>query len=190
MWQRQLSKLTSKCFKGTITRLTHFFVHWVLFDWLLFLWCRLCLGAWGPWRSEAQDHWTIWTARSYTTAAVASLGSGTRGHETTWNFLSHIKWREIIHWTTFVFSRLNYRSCSRRIQVCLERQPHEVPVRLYAALKLTKKISPVRDWRSTPSEWLSCTRDLDLDLGSSCITHRSLFTTYQRLCSLGIYGAL
>jgi len=28
------------------------------------------------------------------------------------------------------------------------------------------KFSPVRDWWSTPLEWLSITRDLDLDLGS------------------------
>ena len=29
-----------------------------------------------------------------------------------------------------------------------------------------EKFSPVRDRRSTPLEWLSITRDLDLDLGS------------------------
>ena len=36
--------------------------------------------------------------------------------------------------------RLNYRSCCHRIQICLERQPHKVAVRLCAALKLTEKI--------------------------------------------------
>ena len=36
----------------------------------------------------------------------------------------------------------------------------------------TPKISPVRDWRSTPLEWLSNIRDLDLDLGSGHAAHR------------------
>jgi len=40
---------------------------------------------------------------------------------------------------------------------------HEKPV----ATKWKGKNSPVRDWRSTPLEWLSSSRDLDLDLGSS-----------------------
>ena len=34
---------------------------------------------------------------------------------------------------------MNYCSCCRRIQICLERQPHKVAVRLSAALKLTEK---------------------------------------------------
>jgi len=34
------------------------------------------------------------------------------------------------------------------------------------------KISPVPDWRSTPLEWLSRTRDLDLDLGSVHMAYR------------------
>jgi len=25
------------------------------------------------------------------------------GHKTTWNFLSHIKWRQIIQWTRFMY---------------------------------------------------------------------------------------
>jgi len=61
--------------------------------------------------------------------AVASSGSGARGHKTTWNFLSHIKWREIIHWTRIIQPWLNYHSCCRRIQMCLHRQPHKVVTR-------------------------------------------------------------
>jgi len=34
------------------------------------------------------------------------------------------------------------------------------------------KISPVRDWWSTPLEWLSSSRDLDLDLGSGHMAYR------------------
>jgi len=48
-----------------------------------------------------------------------------RGGKTIWNFLSHIKWREIIHWTRFMYPRLYHRSCCRRIQMCLERQLHK-----------------------------------------------------------------
>ena len=45
--------------------------------------------------------------------------------KTAWNFLSHIKWREIIHWTRFVKPWLNYRSCCAIEEYkCLERQPH------------------------------------------------------------------
>ena len=50
-----------------------------------------------------------------------------------------------------------YRSCSRRIQTCLERQPYKVALRLCAAVKLSEKIkllevegprAPVsRSWR-------------------------------------------
>jgi len=36
---------------------------------------------------------------------------------------------------------------------------------------LGTKISPVRDWRSTPLEWLSSRRDLDLDLGLGHTAH-------------------
>ena len=55
-------------------------------------------------------------------------------------FLSHIKWREIIHWTRFMWPQLNYTSCCCRIHlICLERQLHKVAVRLCAAVKLTKK---------------------------------------------------
>jgi len=37
-------------------------------------------------------------------------------------------------------SATEHRSCCRRIQICLERQPHKVAVRLCAALKLSAKI--------------------------------------------------
>ena len=54
-------------------------------------------------------------------------------------FLSHIKWREIIHWTRFMWPQLNYTSCCCRIHlICLERQPHKVAVRLCAAQTLTQ----------------------------------------------------
>ena len=36
--------------------------------------------------------------------AVALPGSGAREHKTTWNFLSHVKWREIIHRTRFTIA--------------------------------------------------------------------------------------
>jgi len=37
-------------------------------------------------------------------------------------------------------AQLNYHSsCYRRIQMCLERQPHTVAIRLFAAPKLTEK---------------------------------------------------
>jgi len=36
------------------------------------------------------------------------------------------------------YPRLNHRSCCRRIQIYLRRQPHKVAVRLCAALKLTE----------------------------------------------------
>jgi len=36
----------------------------------------------------------------------------------------------------------------------------------------TLKISPVRDWRSTPLEWLSSICDLDLDLKSGHAAYR------------------
>ena len=42
------------------------------------------------------------------------------------------------------------------------------------------KISPVRDWRSTPLAWLSSTRDLDLDLGSG-------HTAYLRASLIDLY---
>jgi len=42
------------------------------------------------------------------------------------------------------------------------------------------QISPVRDWRSTPLEWLSSTRDLDLDLGSG-------HTAYRRASVIDLY---
>jgi len=39
------------------------------------------------------------------------------------------------------------------------------------------KISPMRDWQSTPLKWLfSSTRDLDLDLGSGHTASTSVYT--------------
>ena len=43
-----------------------------------------------------------------------------------------------------------------------------------------KKFSAVRDWRSTPLEWFSITRDLDLDLGSG-------HTAYGRASLIDLY---
>jgi len=45
---------------------------------------------------------------------------------------------------------------------------------------LNQKFSTVRDWRSTPLEWLSITRDLDLDLGSG-------HTAYGRASLIDLY---
>jgi len=42
------------------------------------------------------------------------------------------------------------------------------------------KVSPVRDWRSTPLEWISSTRDLDLDFGSG-------HTSYCRASVIELY---
>jgi len=42
------------------------------------------------------------------------------------------------------------------------------------------KFSPVRQWRSTPLEWLSITRDLDLDVGSG-------HTAYGRASLIDLY---
>jgi len=42
------------------------------------------------------------------------------------------------------------------------------------------KFSPMRDWRSTPLEWLSVTRDLDRDLGSGQMA-------YSRASLIGLY---
>jgi len=39
------------------------------------------------------------------------------------------------------------------------------------------KISPVQDWQSTPHEWLSRTRDLDLDLRSGHMAYRRALST-------------
>jgi len=40
------------------------------------------------------------------------------------------------------------------------------------------KISPMRDWRSTPLEWLSSTRDLDLGSGHMAYRRASLIELY------------
>jgi len=47
-------------------------------------------------------------------------------------------------------------------------------------IKVSIKISPVRDWRSTSLEWLSSTRDLDLDLVSD-------HTAYHRAPVIDLY---
>jgi len=39
------------------------------------------------------------------------------------------------------------------------------------------KLSPVRDWRSTPLEWLSSTRGLDLHLRSGHMAYRRASVT-------------
>ena len=44
-----------------------------------------------------------------------------------------------------------------------------------------KNISPVRDRRSTPLEWLSSSRDRDLDLGSG-------HTEYRRASVIDLYA--
>jgi len=48
---------------------------------------------------------------------------------------------------------------------------------------ICENISPVRDWRSTPLEWLSgsCDLDLDLDLGSG-------HTEYHRASVIDLYA--
>jgi len=43
------------------------------------------------------------------------------------------------------------------------------------------KISPVGDWRSTPLEWLSSTRDLDPGLGHTAYSHASLIELYLHI---------
>jgi len=48
---------------------------------------------------DIQVNW--WISPSLVHAAVLP-GSGVRGHKTTRNFLSHIKWHKIIHWTRFL----------------------------------------------------------------------------------------
>jgi len=40
------------------------------------------------------------------------------------------------------------------------------------------KISPVQDWQSTPLEWLSITRDLDLGSGHTAYRRASLIETF------------
>jgi len=48
------------------------------------------------------------------------------------------------------------------------------------ATEFCEKISPVRDWQSTPLEWLSNSRYLDLDLGSG-------HTAYRRASVIHLY---
>jgi len=43
---------------------------------------------------------------------------------------------------------------------------------LYTYICYVQKLSPMRDWRSTPVEWLSSTRDLDLDPVSGHMAYR------------------
>jgi len=72
---------------------------------------------------------------------LVKVGGRTKLHET-FCPMSYIKSRQ-----RFIYPRLNYRSCCRRIQVCLERQPHKVAVKLSAAL-IEGTRSPVpRSWQ-------------------------------------------
>jgi len=116
---------------------------------------------------------------------VATLGSRVReeGHKTTWNVSSHL--REIINWTRFMYSGdwLTQAAVTIEIGLCLERHPHKVVVRLYAAPKLTKNKycwksrgarAPMSHswWRQWSSQWIDV-NDVLLKL------HR---------CSSGLWG--
>ena len=48
-------------------------------------------------------------------------------------------------------------------------------------MHISQKISPVRNWRSTPLRWLSSTRDLDLGSGQTAYRRALLIDLYLQI---------
>jgi len=60
------------------------------------------------------------------------------------------------------------------------------PFQVYDLTPKIKKISHVRDWQSTPLEWLSITRDLDLGSGHIFLLSQLTTLTIQNSVPLSL----